>query len=78
MFLLLIDIDMASFKAFSLLGLYATSSLAGVIGLGKRQVEENFKLYTYASGYDDDTIGGFPVFYADGMYSQPLINFVVL
>jgi hypothetical protein len=58
----------SSFKALSLLGFLATSSFAAAVGLNRRQATpSNFKLYAYAAGYDDDTIGGFPVFYADGM-----------
>ena len=54
-------------KELSLLGLLATTSAAAAVGLDRRQAApSNFKLYAYAAGYDADTIGGFPIFYADG------------
>lgn len=54
----------ASFKGVVLASLFATASLAAATGLNNRQAEpSNFKLYAYSG----DTIGGFPVFYADGM-----------
>jgi hypothetical protein len=57
----------ASPKELALLGFLATSSFAAVIGLENRQAEpSNFKLYAYGG----DTIGGYPIFYADGTSLQ--------
>ncbi|KAF2691772.1 hypothetical protein K458DRAFT_425665 [Lentithecium fluviatile CBS 122367] len=51
-------------KEVALVGLLATASLAAVTGLRNRQAEpSNFKLYAYSG----EVIGGFPIFYADGL-----------
>jgi hypothetical protein len=60
----------AVLKALPILGILATSSFAATLhGFEKRQSQpSNFKLYAYAAGYDADTIGGYPIFYADGKF----------
>ena len=57
----------ASLKELALLGFLTTSSFAAVIGLDKRQAEPtSFKLYAYGG----NTIGGYPIFFADGTSPQ--------
>lgn len=58
----------AAIKGLALVGLFAAASLSAVTAPNKRQSAEpsKFKLYAYGG----DSIGGYPVFYADGMKSQ--------
>ena len=55
--------------------LLATTSLGAVAGVRSRQAEpSNFNLYAYGGDTNrGDIIGGFPIFYADGVFLQTLL-----
>jgi hypothetical protein len=53
-------------KEIALFGLFATASLAAV---NSREADpSNFKLYAYGG----ETIGGYPIFFADGKFNKPI------